>query len=83
MELADFYNKKETLLQAKGQLLSYKNAAISKKNEISKQKEIKKQFLVKLTQEKTINKLLRDELVESSKKLNRLISRLENKIIHC
>ena len=82
MELADFYNKKETLLQAKGQLLSYKNAATSKKNEISKQKEIKKQFLVKLTKEKSINKLLRDELVESSKKLNQLISRLENKIIH-
>ena len=31
---------------------------------------------------KKINKLLREELVHSSKKLNQLISRLENKIAH-
>ena len=81
-ELGSFYNKKESLLQAKERLLSYKNAAITKKKEIVKQKEKKKQFLVKLTKEKKINKRLRDELVQSSKNLNQLISRLENKIIH-
>ena len=81
-ELESFYNKKEELLQTKERLLSYKNAAIAKKKEIVKQKEKKKQFLVKLSKEKKINKLLRDELVKSSKNLNQLISRLENKIIH-
>ena len=81
-ELADFYNKKKVLLHAKGQLYLYRNAAITKKKEIIKEKEKKKQFLVKLSNEKKINKLLREELVHSSKNLNQLISRLENKIAH-
>ena len=81
-ELADFYNKKEVLLHAKGQLDLYKNAAITKKKEIVKEKEKKKQFLARLSKEKKINKILKDELVHSSKKLNQLISRLENKITH-
>ena len=81
-ELADFYNKKEVLLHAKGQLDLYKNAAITKKKEIVKEKEKKKQFLVRLSKEKKINKILKEELVHSSKKLNQLISRLENKITH-
>ena len=57
-ELADFYNKKEVLLHAKGQLDLYKNAAITKKKEIVKEKEKKKQFLVRLSKEKKINKIL-------------------------
>ena len=81
-ELADFYNKKEVLLHAKGQLDLYKNAAITKKKEIVKEKEKKKQFLARLSKEKKINKILKEELVHSSKKLNQLISRLENKIAH-
>ena len=81
-ELADFYNKKEVLLHAKGQLDLYKNATITKKKEIVKEKEKKKQFLVRLSKEKKINKILKEELVHSSKKLNQLISRLENKIAH-
>ena len=81
-ELADFYNKKEVLLHAKGQLDLYKNAAITKKKEIVKEKEKKKQFLVRLSKEKKINKILKEELVHSSNKLNQLISRLENKIAH-
>ena len=81
-ELADFYNKKEVLLHAKGQLDLYKNAAITKKKEIVKEKEKKKQFLIRLSKEKKINKILKEELVHSSKKLNQLISRLENKITH-
>jgi len=81
-ELADFYNKKEVLLHAKGQLDLYKNAAITKKKEIVKEKDKKKQFLVRLSKEKKINKILKEELVHSSKKLNQLISRLENKIVH-
>ena len=81
-ELADFYNKKEVLLHAKGQLDLYKNAAITKKKEIVKEKEKKKQFLVRLSKEKKINEILKEELVHSSKKLNQLISRLENKIAH-
>ena len=81
-ELADFYNKKEVLLHAKGQLDLYKNAAITKKKEIVKEKEKKKQFLVRLSKEKKINKILKEELVHSSKKLNQLISRLGNKITH-
>jgi len=81
-ELADFYNKKEILLHAKAQLDLYKNAAITKKKEIVKEKEKKKRFLVRLSKEKKINKFLKEELVHSSKKLNQLISRLENKIAH-
>ena len=81
-ELADFYNKKDVLLHAKGQLDLYKNAAITKKKEIVKEKEKKKQFLARLSNEKKINKILKEELVHSSKKLNQLISRLENKITH-
>jgi len=81
-ELADFYNKKDDLLHAKGQLDLYKNAAITKKKEIVKEKEKKKQFLVRLSKEKKINKILKEELVHSSKKLNQLISRLGNKITH-
>jgi len=81
-ELENFYNEKEASFQAKGRLLSYKNAATTKKKEIVREKDKKKQFLVKLSKEKVINKILRDELVKSSKKLNQLISRLENKIIH-
>jgi len=82
MELADFYNKKDDLLHAKGKLDLYKNAAITKKKEIVKEKEKKKQFLVRLSKEKKINKILKDELVHTSKKLNQLISRLGNKITH-
>ena len=81
-ELADLYNKKEVLLHAKGQLDLYKNTVITKKKEIIKEKEKKKQFLVRLIKEKKINKILKEELVHSSKKLNQLISRLENKIAH-
>ena len=81
-QLADFYNKKDVLLHAKGQLDLYKNAAITKKKEIVKEKEKKKQFLSRLSNEKKINKILKEELVHSSKKLNQLISRLENKITH-
>ena len=81
-ELADFYTKKDVLFHAKGQLDLYKNAAITKKKEIVKEKEKKKQFSLRLSKEKKINKILKDELVYSSKKLNQLISRLENKIIH-
>ena len=81
-ELADFYNKKDDLLHAKGQLDLYKNAAITKKKEIVKEKDKKKQFFVRLSKEKKINKILKEELVHSSKKLNQLISRLENKIAH-
>jgi len=81
-ELADFYNKKDDLLHAKGQLDLYKNAAITKKKEIVKEKEKKKQFLARLSKEKKINKILKDELVHSSKKLNQLISRLGYKITH-
>jgi len=81
-ELTDFYNKKEVLLHAKGQLDLYKNATITKKKEIVKEKEKKKQFLVRLGKEKKINKILKEELFHSSKKLNQLISRLENKITH-
>ena len=51
-ELADFYNKKEVLLHAKGQLDLYKNSAITKKKEILKEKEKKKQFLVRLSKKK-------------------------------
>ena len=80
-QLADFYNKKDVLLHAKVQLDLYKNAAITKKKEIVKEKEKKKQFLVRLSKEKKINKILKEELVHSSKKLNQLISRLGNKII--
>ena len=79
-ELADFYKKKEVLLQAKGKLNLFKNSATAKKKEIVKEKEKKKQFLVRLSKEKKRNKNLRAELVLSSKKLNQLISRLENKI---
>ena len=81
-ELADFYNKKDDLLHAKGQLDLYKNAAITKKKEIVKEKEKKKQFLVRLSKEKKINNILKEELVHSSKKLNQLISRLGYKITH-
>ena len=66
----------------KDNLICIKKSAISKKKEIVKEKEKKKQFLVRLSKEKKINNLLREELVHSSKKLNYLISRLENKIAH-
>ena len=81
-ELEGFHNKKESLLHAKGNLLLYKNKAITKKKEIIVEKEKKKRFLAKLNKEKKLNRRLRDELVQSSKQLNQLISRLENKMIH-
>ena len=81
-ELESFHNEKESLLHAKGNLLLYKNKAITKKKEIIVEKEKKKRFLAKLNKEKKLNRRLRDELVQSSKQLNQLISRLENKMIH-
>ena len=81
-ELEGFHNEKESLLHAKGNLLLYKNKAITKKKEIIVEKEKKKRFLAKLNKEKKLNRRLRDELVQSSKQLNQLISRLENKMIH-
>ena len=81
-ELEDFYKEKESLLHAKGRLLLYKKKAIAKKKEIVIEKEKKKKFLAKLNKEKNLNRRLRDELVQSSKQLNQLISRLENKMIH-
>ena len=81
-ELEDFHNEKKSLLHAKGNLLLYKNKAITKKKEIIVEKEKKKRFLAKLNKEKKLNRRLRDELVQSSKQLNQLISRLENKMIH-
>jgi murein hydrolase activator len=80
-DLENFNIKKESLLHAKGDLLLYKNKAISKNKEILNEKKIKQQFLTKLINEKKINKLLRDELVQSSIQLNQLISRLEDKMI--
>lgn len=81
-ELEGFHNEKESLLHAEGNLLLYKNKAITKKKEIVVEKEKKKRFLAKLNKEKKLNRRLRDELVQSSKQLNQLISRLENKMIH-
>ena len=78
--VVDFNNKKIALLEAKVKISSYKKIAIVKTNEIRVEKNKKKKFLVKLIKEKKNNNLLIKELKKSSKKLNQLISRLENKI---
>lgn len=78
--VVDFNNKKIALLEAKAKISSYKKIAIVKTNEIRVEKNKKKKFLVKLVKEKKNNNLLIKELEKSSKKLNQLISRLENKI---
>ena len=81
IELEDFENKKNDLFHEKEKLVAYQNSAKIKKNEIAIEKESKKKFLEKLKQEKITNKKLKEELVSSSKKLNKLIARLEYKII--
>ncbi|SVB76992.1 uncharacterized protein METZ01_LOCUS229846 [marine metagenome] len=82
IELEDFQNKKNVLFEEKKDLVAYQNRAKAKKNQIALKKESKKKFLARLKHEKKINKQLKDELVGSSEKLNKLISRLEYKIIH-
>ena len=81
-QLNQFNSRKEALLHAKGKLLLFKDAAEIKKREVSAEKLKKTQFLARLGKEKLLNKRLKDELVQSSKKLNQLIARLEEKIIH-
>jgi murein hydrolase activator len=81
-ELEKLSRENEALMHAKGKLLLYKKKAVAKKKEILAEKNKKKRFLAKLNKEKTLNKRLKDELVKSSKELNKLISRLETKIIH-
>ena len=70
-QLNQFNSRKEALLHAKGKLLLFKDAAEIKKREVSAKKLKKTQFLARLGKEKLLNKRLKDELVQSSKKLNR------------
>jgi len=81
-ELNTLTRKKDALINAKGDLLLFKKKAITKKKEILAEQNKKKQFLAKLYKEKKLNKRLKDELIKSSKQLNKLISRLETKMIH-
>ena len=81
-ELNELNSKKEALIHAKSNILLYKNKATAKKKEILGEKNKKKQFLSKLNKEKKLNRRLKDELVQSSKELNILISRLETKMIN-
>ena len=73
--------EKEALLHAKGKLLLFKESAENKKKEISAENKEKKRFLARLKKEKKLNKQLKNELIQSSNKLNRLIARLEEKLI--
>ena len=73
--------KKESLLTAKNKLHLYKEAAQIKKKEISTEKIKKKTFLARLNKEKKVKEILKVELIQSSQKLNQLISRLEKKQI--
>ena len=71
--------EKKALLQAKNKLLQFKDSAELKKKEISAKKMEKKRFLASLSKEKIISERYKNELVQSSKKLNQLIARLEEK----
>ena len=73
--------EKEALLHAKGKLLLFRESAEIKKKEIRAEKANRKKFLTRLKKEKKLNKRLKNELVQSSKKLNQLIARLEEKLI--
>ena len=73
--------EKEALLHAKGKLLLFKESAENKKKEISAENKEKKRFLARLKKEKKLNKQLKNELIQSSNKLNLLIARLEEKLI--
>ena len=80
-ELKELNRKKDALTHAKSNILLYKKKATAKKKEILVEKKKKNLFLAKLNKEKKLNRRLRDELVNSSKQLNKLISRLETKMI--
>jgi len=81
-ELKELNRKKDALTHAKSNILLYKKKATAKKKEILGEKKKKNLFLAKLNKEKKLNRRLRDELVNSSKQLNKLISRLETKMIN-
>ena len=81
-ELKELNRKKDALTHAKSNILLYKKKATAKKKEILGEKKKKNLFLAKLNKEKKLNRRLIDELVNSSKQLNRLISRLKTKMIN-
>jgi len=73
-------SEKKDLLSANNKILSFEKKVKAKKAEINKERDNKDQFLARLIKEKQSNRLLKNELVKSSNKLNQLIQRLEGKI---
>lgn len=78
-QINEYKDKKNSLLTSKQSILVFKDSARLKKNKIKSERVKKNKFLKRLSEDKSVNKRLKNELVQSSKNLNQLIARLEKK----
>ena len=69
----DLENEKETLLQSQAKLMELEQEAVNKKEEIRLEKEGKASLLAKLKNEKKLAQQARQELINASLSLNKLI----------
>ncbi len=79
--LKQLQGEKQTLLKVKANLLTLEKAALSKKDDLKKEKIGKSSFLKKISGEKKYALKARKELVASSGELNKLIARLQEKLV--
>ncbi len=79
--LKQLQGEKQTLLKVKANLLTLEKAALSKKDDLNKEKKGKSDFLKKISGQKNYALKARKELVASSGKLNKLIARLQEKLV--
>jgi septal ring factor EnvC (AmiA/AmiB activator) len=72
--------EKEVLLQAREKLLILQRSVASKRLEIEKEKSERQVFLKRLKKEIRTNKKIQEEQLKSTKDLNQIIARLEQKL---
>ena len=72
--------EKEVLLQAREKLLMLQRTVASKRLEIEKEKSERQVFLKRLKKEIRTNKKIQEEQLKSTKDLNQIIARLEQKL---
>ncbi len=79
-KLAKLLKDKKALLEVRTNLILLKKDSEIKKKEISEEKDKKRSFLVRLKKEKSLGLRVQNELLSSSKVLNKIISTQEEKL---
>ncbi len=79
--LKQLQGERQTLLKVKANLLTLEKAALFKKDDLNTEKKGKSSFLKKISGQKNYALKARKELVVSSGELNKLIARLQEKLV--